>query len=79
MRVTQNLEQTQFLSALNSLESNIAQTQNDVSTGLAFTTPAQDPAAAGNVDNLNQVLAQSQQYTTNANAAEDCRRLGYQR
>jgi flagellar hook-associated protein 3 FlgL len=70
MRVTQNLEQTQFLSALNSLESNIAQTQNDVSTGLAFTTPAQDPAAAGNVDNLNQVLAQSQQYTTNANAAQ---------
>lgn len=70
MRVTQNLEQTQFLSALNTLESGIAQTQNDVSTGLAYTTPAQDPAAAGTVDNLNQVLSQSQQYTTNANSAQ---------
>src|SRR5271166_949734 len=70
MRVTQNLEQVQFLTALNGLESNIAQTQNDVSTGLAFTTPAQNPAAAGTVDNLNQILGQSQQYTTNANSAQ---------
>ncbi len=70
MRITQNLEQTQFLTALNSLESNIAQTQNDVSTGLAFTTPAQNPSAAGTVDNLNALLAQSQQYTTNANSAQ---------
>jgi flagellar hook-associated protein 3 FlgL len=70
MRVTQGMEQTQFLTALNGLESNIAQTQNEVSTGLAFTTPAQDPSAAGAVDNLNQVLAQSQQYTANANSAQ---------
>ncbi len=70
MRVTQNLEQTQFLASLNSLESSIATTQNDVSTGLAYTTPAQDPAAAGTVDNLNQVLSQSQQYTKNANSAQ---------
>jgi len=64
------MEQTQFLTALNGLESNLAQTQNEVSTGLAFTTPAEDPAAAGTVDNLNQVLAQSQQYTANANSAQ---------
>jgi len=70
MRVTQGMEQTQFLTALNGLESNLAQTQNEVSTGLAFTTPAQDPSAAGTVDNLNQVLAQSQQYTANANSAQ---------
>ncbi|MGP0082242.1 MAG: flagellar hook-associated protein FlgL, partial [Steroidobacteraceae bacterium] len=70
MRVTQGMEQTQFLTALNGLESNLAQTQNEVSTGLAFTTPAEDPAAAGTVDNLNQVLAQSQQYTANANSAQ---------
>jgi flagellar hook-associated protein 3 FlgL len=70
MRVTQNLEQTQFLSSLNSLESNISQTQNDVSSGLAYTTPAENPAAAGTVDNLDQVLSQSQQYTTNANSAQ---------
>ena len=52
------------------LESNISTTQNQISSGLAFTTAAQNPAAAGKVDNYNQVLAQSQQYTANANAAQ---------
>jgi flagellar hook-associated protein 3 FlgL len=70
MRVTQSLEQTQFLTAINNLESTIAGTQDQVSTGLAFTTPAEDPIAAGNVSNLDQVLAQSQQYTSNANSAQ---------
>lgn len=70
MRVTQSSEQTQFLSALDTLESNISQTQNQVSSGLAYTTPAQDPAAAGIVDNYDQALAQSQQYTANANSAQ---------
>jgi flagellar hook-associated protein 3 FlgL len=70
MRVTQASHQTQFLSALDTLEANIAQTQNQLSTGLAFTTPSQDPSAAGQVDNFQQVLAQSQQYTANANAAQ---------
>jgi flagellar hook-associated protein 3 FlgL len=70
MRVTQASDQTQFLSALDTLESNIAQTQNQISTGLAFTTPSQNPSAAGEVDNFQQVLAQSQQYTANANTAQ---------
>ncbi|MGO8858639.1 MAG: flagellar hook-associated protein FlgL [Steroidobacteraceae bacterium] len=70
MRVTQASDQTQFLSALDTLESNISQTQNQISTGLAFTTPSQNPSAAGEVDNFQQVLAQSQQYTANANAAQ---------
>jgi flagellin-like hook-associated protein FlgL len=38
MRVTQNLEQAQFLSALNQLESSISTTQNQISTGLSFST-----------------------------------------
>ncbi|HMD74113.1 MAG TPA: flagellar hook-associated protein FlgL [Steroidobacteraceae bacterium] len=70
MRVTQNLEQIQFLNSLSSLESSLSQTQNGVSSGLSFTTPAQNPVAAGTVDHLNQVLSQSQQYTTNANSAQ---------
>jgi flagellar hook-associated protein 3 FlgL len=70
MRVTQSMEQAQFLAGLNTLESNIAQTQNQVSSGLAFTTPAQNPTAAGSVDLYNQTLAQSQQYTSNANSAQ---------
>ena len=70
MRITQNLMQTQFLASLGSLESNVSQTQNQISTGLAFTTPAQNPAAAGNVNTYDQLLSQSQQYTTNANSAQ---------
>ena len=59
MRVTQSLNQTQFLTALDSLESNLSQTQNQISSGLAFTTPSQNPIAAGTVDNYTQVLVQS--------------------
>jgi flagellar hook-associated protein 3 FlgL len=70
MRVTQSLNQTQFLTALDSLESNLSQTQNQVSSGLAFTTPSQNPIAAGTVDNYSQVLAQSKQYTANGNSAQ---------
>ncbi|MGA2187409.1 MAG: flagellar hook-associated protein FlgL [Steroidobacteraceae bacterium] len=70
MRVTQSLEQTQFLAQLDTLESNIATTQSEISSGLSFTTPSQNPAAAGEVDSYDQVLAQSQQYSANANAAQ---------
>jgi flagellar hook-associated protein 3 FlgL len=70
MRVTQNIDQTQFLSNINSLETAINQTQNQVSSGVAFSTASQDPIAAGRVNSFNQALAQSQQYTTNANSAQ---------
>lgn len=70
MRVTQNLIQTQFLTGLNALEANLAQTQNQITTGLAFSSPAQNPAAAGSVNTYNQVLAQSEQYTVNAQSAQ---------
>jgi flagellar hook-associated protein 3 FlgL len=70
MRVTQSLNQTQFLTAIDALESNISQTQNQISSGLAFTAPSQDPIAAGAVSNYNQALAQSNQYTANGNSAQ---------
>jgi flagellar hook-associated protein 3 FlgL len=70
MRVTQSLNQTQFLTSLDTLESNISKTQNQLSTGLSFSTPSDNPVAAGNVNAYNQLLAQSQQYTTNANSAQ---------
>src|SRR6202521_2742359 len=70
MRVTQSLSQTQFLAAINTLESNINQTQNQMGSGLQFTTAAQNPTAAGSVNNFNQALAQSQQYGTNASSAQ---------
>lgn len=70
MRITQMSEQTQFLSTIDTLEANLAQTQNQISSGLAFTTPAENPAAAGQVDNYDQALSQSKQYTANANSAQ---------
>jgi flagellar hook-associated protein 3 FlgL len=70
MRVTQSLNQLQFISALNTLESNLSQTQNQIATNLSFTTPSQNPVAAGAVNNYDQALAQSQQYDTNANSAQ---------
>src|ERR1700742_2464733 len=69
MRITQALEQSQFLSSLNQLESTIANTQNGISTGLSFTTASQNPVGAGLVSGYNQVLAQSQQYTENGQSA----------
>ena len=70
MRVTQSLNQAQFIAALNTLESNLSQTQNKIATNLSFTTASQNPVAAGAVDNYTQVLAQTKQYDTNANSAQ---------
>ena len=70
MRVTQGLEQSQFLAAIDQLESNISTTQNQISSGLSFTTASQNPVSAGLVTNYNQALAQSQQYDTNSNSAQ---------
>jgi flagellar hook-associated protein 3 FlgL len=70
MRVTQNLNQLNFVSALNTLEANLSQTQNQLSTNLSFTAPSQNPVAAGAVHNYGQALAQSKQYDTNANSAQ---------
>src|SRR5258707_13252942 len=70
MRVTQNLNQMNFISAMTTLESNLSQTQNQISTNLAFTTPSQNPVAAGSVNNYDQALAQSQQYHSNTNSAQ---------
>jgi flagellar hook-associated protein 3 FlgL len=70
MRVTQGLNQTQFLASINALESGINQTQNQMSSSLQFTTASQNPTAAGSVNNYNQALAQSRQYGTNASSAQ---------
>jgi flagellar hook-associated protein 3 FlgL len=74
MRVTQSSNQSQFIAAVDALESNLAQTQNQISTNLSFSTPSQNPVAAGAVDGYNQALAQSTQYDSNANSAQT--RLG---
>ena len=70
MRVTQGLNQSQFIASLDTLESNLAQTQQQISSNLSFTTPSQNPVAAGAVAGYNQALAQATQYDTNANSAQ---------
>jgi flagellar hook-associated protein 3 FlgL len=71
MRVTQNLEQAQFLAAINQLESGISTTQNQISSGLSFSTASENPVGAGLVSGYNQVLAESQQYTQNGTSATE--------
>ncbi len=70
MRVTQASGQAQFLQAINQLESSIASTQSNISSNQSFTTAAQDPVAAGSVNNYKQALAQSKQYVSNSNSAQ---------
>src|SRR5258708_16012497 len=70
MRVNQNLNQLNFITAMTTLESNLSQTQNQIATNLSFTTPSQNPVAAGAVNQYTQALTQSQQYDTNANSAQ---------
>ncbi len=70
MRVTQTLNQIQFLAALTRLESNLSQTQDHITSNLSFTSAEENPVAAGSVNNYNQALSQSQQYDTNANSAQ---------
>ena len=70
MRITQGTGQTQFLTAVNALDQAISQTQGQISSNQAFTTASQNPIAAGEVNNYNQTLAQSQQFSTNANVVQ---------
>ena len=70
MRVTQGMEQAQFLTALNQLESSIAHHAERHLDG-ARRSPRRRKirSAPGLVTGYNQVLAQSQQYTANGNSA----------
>jgi flagellar hook-associated protein 3 FlgL len=70
LRITQSLEQSQFLASIGTLESSISQTQSQMSSGKQFTTASQNPTAAGSVNNYEQALAQSEQYATNASSAQ---------
>jgi flagellar hook-associated protein 3 FlgL len=70
MRVTEGTGQQQFLTAINSLESGISQTQNDITSNESFTTASENPIAAGEVNTFDQALAQSQQYATNGSSAQ---------
>ncbi len=61
--------QQDALSAIDSLEQQISQAQNQLSTGLTLQNAADNPVAMSEVNDLNVELSASQQYVTNGNTA----------
>ena len=74
MRVTDTSIREAWLQALATTQSRLARTQNQVSTGLRFSRPAEDPVGAVQVLDLNRALSQSSQFSRNADFAGN--RLG---
>jgi flagellar hook-associated protein 3 FlgL len=74
MRVTDTSIREAWLQALATTQARLARTQDQVSTGLRFSRPAEDPVGAVQVLDLNRALAQSTQYSRNADIASN--RLG---
>ncbi len=69
MRISTSTLYSENISTLNSLQVQIGQTQQQVSSGRRILTPADDPAAAARVVELNQSDAANTQLATNRSAA----------
>ncbi len=74
MRVTTSLLRDVWLQALTDTQAQLARTQNQVSTGLKFSRPAENPVGAVQVLDLQRALSESSQYSRNADLATN--RLG---
>jgi flagellar hook-associated protein 3 FlgL len=61
--------QTDALEQMEALDTALAKTQSELSTGLQIQTAADNPAGMAQVNQLNVELSASQQYVTNGNAA----------
>ena len=70
MRISTSYMAQLFVASQDAQEAAIAQTQQQISSGKQFTTPAQNPAAASQVLGLQATLTQTAQYGTNANLAQ---------
>ncbi len=69
MRISSNQIQSTGISTILNQQSQLAQTQNQLSTGQRITKPSDDPVAASRLLDLQQSLAVSQQHQSNADAA----------
>ncbi|MBI5889467.1 MAG: flagellar hook-associated protein FlgL [Nitrosomonadales bacterium] len=69
MRISTSTLFSENVSNLNNLQVRIGQTQQQISTGRRILSPADDPAAAARVTELNQSDAANTQYATNRTAA----------
>lgn len=71
MRIsTQYLDQ-QFIASQNEQEAALAATQQEISSGLAFSSPDQNPIAATQVLSIDSTLSQLTQYGSNINLAQN--------
>jgi len=71
MRISTSAIHQNALSAMLTQQSQLAKTQNQVSTGKRVLSPSDDPVAAVHIIELQRALQQSTQYTKNAGAAGD--------
>jgi len=69
MRISTNTFYTESTSTLNQLQTNLAQTNQQIATGKRILNPADDPAAAARVVELSQSDATNTQYGVNRTAA----------
>lgn len=74
MRVSSQTIRDLFIAQLGRQQTSLAQTQLQVSTGLRFNRPAQDPVAAAQSLDIQRQLDANDQYAKNANLAAN--RLG---
>jgi flagellar hook-associated protein 3 FlgL len=70
MRVTQGMLNQQMVTDLENNYSQLSQLQNEVATGKSINTPADNPVGAGLVMQYNSQLAYYNQYSNNAQAAQ---------
>jgi flagellar hook-associated protein 3 FlgL len=68
MRIATITFQQDATNQMDTLQSDLAQTQNDLSTGLKLHSAADNPGAMAQVNQLNVELSASQQYVTNGNS-----------
>jgi len=77
MRITSNMITNSMLTEIQNLDSSQAQLQSEVSSGLAVTQPSDDPAAFGQVVQLESQSRQLSQYSNNATQALDLANSSY--
>ena len=71
MRISTSTIYNANVSNMNNLEAQIAQTQQQISTGNRIQSPADDPVAAARIIELNQANSVNTQYGTNNTAAQN--------
>jgi flagellar hook-associated protein 3 FlgL len=70
MRISSAYLAQLFVASQNQQEAALATTQQQISSGLQFSEPAQNPTAASQVLGLNSTLSQTTQYGANAGLAQ---------